>query len=107
MTNKTNAHAGLGAFKDSGGFNWYYGMGMLYSTSIPTGIGVHTIDVPNLLNVESLEPSPNASMPMGLPELYASLVTLNIYSNATISFVECKLGQVNNPYFKGCTFIHQ
>lgn len=101
MTNETDAHTGLGAFKDSGSFNWHYGMGVFYSTSIPTGTGVHTVDVLDLLNVESLEPSPNATMLIGLTKLYASIVILNIYSDGMISFVECKPAQVNDPFLKG------
>ncbi|MGQ9538145.1 MAG: hypothetical protein ACUVTE_00955 [Candidatus Bathycorpusculaceae bacterium] len=101
MTNETDAHTGLGAFKESGSFNWYYGMGVFYSTSIPTGTGVHTVDVLDLLNVESLEPSPNATMLIGPTRLYASIVILNIYSHEMISFVGCEPEQVYNPMTRG------
>ncbi|MGB9684647.1 MAG: hypothetical protein ACPL1Z_06940 [Candidatus Bathyarchaeales archaeon] len=99
MTNETDAYTAVGALKESGDFNWTYAMGVMYSTSIPEGLGYHTIDVLDLLSVESLAPSPNAltSIPEYPYPIYMSLVMLTITSNETITFVSCIPDQASPP----------
>ncbi|MCS7124859.1 MAG: hypothetical protein NZ932_05555 [Candidatus Bathyarchaeota archaeon] len=91
ITKELSAYTGIGGFKESGDFNWAYFMGVMYLTSIQAGVGQHIIDILELLNVESLAPSPYArtSTP-GLPfPIYMSIVMLTITSDTPIEFVSC------------------
>lgn len=65
---------------------------MTYFKSIPTGTGVHTIDVLELLHVEELEPSPYS-------DLDETGGTVLIYGY--VGFVSCKPDQVQNPGERG------
>jgi len=93
MTNETGAYTLIGAMKESGGFDWMYAMGVMYHTTIPDGPGEHTIDVLDLLDVESLAPSPYSFY---FPA-YMSMVMLTINSNETVTFVSCEPGQASPP----------
>jgi hypothetical protein len=99
ITNETGAYTLVGAQKESGGFNWINAMGVMYPTTILTGTGSHTIDVLDLLNVESLAPSPYALVQTGMGPFYASIVDLKIYG--TVSFLDCEPERVPYPGMRG------
>ena len=66
--------------------------------SIPTDEGLHTIDVLDLLNVESLNPSQYALVEdLG----YFSIVNVYVNSNETITFEECVPSRVTYPMTRG------
>jgi len=92
MSNEISAVVLVSAYKESGGFDWVYSMGVIYYESIPVGAGEHKIDFLDLLNVESLAPSEYASY-----EEWAGLamVTLTIVSNETVSYVSSEPGLAN------------
>ncbi|MEM1543673.1 MAG: hypothetical protein QW795_03220 [Candidatus Bathyarchaeia archaeon] len=98
MSNKDNAFIEVSASKESGGFDWIYSMSVGYFTSIPVGGGPHKIDVLNLLNVESLEPSEYASSEGWF---LSSIVQLAILSNETVSYVSSEPGTVSYPMLRG------
>ncbi|MEM2970996.1 MAG: hypothetical protein QW270_01040 [Candidatus Bathyarchaeia archaeon] len=93
LAQKTGALVSVGANKESGGFDWMYYMGVGYSTSIPTGTGNHTIEILELLNVDSLAPSQYAAIEIG----YSSMVMLTVSSNETITYVSCEPGEISPP----------
>lgn len=99
MTKETSAYTVIMAQKESGGFNWTYVMGVMYYTSITEGTGEHTIDILDLLNVESLAPS-NYSL-TSIPEypypIYVSIVMLNVISDTSVTFVSCRPDQASPP----------
>jgi hypothetical protein len=97
MTYETGACTLIGAQKESGGFNWTYAMGAMYFTTVSDGLGEHTIDVLELLNVESLAPSPYSEVPYGTTKVYMSMVMMTINSNTTVTFVSCEPGQASPP----------
>ncbi|MEM3765583.1 MAG: hypothetical protein QXU46_00985 [Candidatus Bathyarchaeia archaeon] len=97
MTRETNAHTGIVGLKESGGFNWTYSMGVSYFTNIPIGVGMHTIDILDLLNVNSLAPSSYAVASLYPSYVYTSIVQLSIVSNSTISYSSCQPGTANPP----------
>jgi hypothetical protein len=97
MTNETGAYTLIGARKESGGFDWMYAMGVMYHTTIPDGPSEHTIDVLDLLDVESLAPSPYSQGQSGITIVYMSMVMLTINSNTTVTFVSCEPGQASPP----------
>jgi hypothetical protein len=97
MSQETNAVAMVSAFKDSGGFDWMYQMGTGYSTSIPAGTGNHKIDILDLLNVDSLAPSPYAIT----DDTCTSMVMLIINSNTTVTYVSCEPGSASPEQPKG------
>ncbi|MDI6904080.1 MAG: hypothetical protein QMD13_01100 [Candidatus Bathyarchaeia archaeon] len=87
------------ASKDSGGFEWGYMMMTTHLTWIPVGSNSHKIDILDLLNVDSLEPSPYALTPEGT---YSSMVMLIISSNETVLYAGCEPGLINPPtQFRG------
>jgi hypothetical protein len=97
MTYETGACTLIGAQKESGGFDWMYAMGVMYHTTIPDGPGEHTIDVLDLLDVESLAPSPYSQGQSGITIVYMSMVMLTINSSTPVTFVSCKPGQASPP----------
>lgn len=97
LAQKTGALVSVGANKESGGFDWTYYMGVGYSTTIPTDTGDHTIDILELLGVESLAPSQNAAIEGG----YSSTVTLTVSSNETITYVSCEPGEASEEQPRG------
>jgi len=92
MTSEPGAFTSVFAYKESGGFEWWYSMMVSYCKPIPTGSDSHIIDILDLLNVNSLAPSSYAS-----GSTYVSMVNLQILSNATVSYVSCQPGLVNPP----------
>lgn len=98
MSSMENAFIEVIAIKESGGFEWVYSMGAGYSTGIPVGVGPHRIDILDLLNVESLEPSEYASYDGWFP---SSIVQLVILSNETVSYVSSEPGTVSFPMSRG------
>jgi len=101
ITRETSACTQLIAQKESGNFEWRYSMGVMYNTIFPDGSGEHTVDVLDLLNVESLAPSKYALITVGFNQFYLSTVTLDIISNTTVGFVSCVPGQTTIPYTRG------
>jgi hypothetical protein len=97
MTNETGAYTLIGAMKESGGFDWIYAMGVMYHTTIPDGPGEHTIDVLDLLDVESLAPSPYSQVQQGITSIYMSMIIVTINSNETVAFVSCEPEQASPP----------
>lgn len=97
MTKEMGAYVEIGGLKESGGFNWTYGVGVMYSISTSADGGEHTIDILDLLNVDSLAPSPYALAPSPLMSMYMSIVQLSITSNDTVSYVSCRPGQAQPP----------
>jgi len=91
MSNEASAYILVSTFKESEDFDWMYSMGVSYSTNIPVGAGEHKIDLLNLLNVESLTPSPQASSNGWV----TSMVTLTIVSNETVSYKSSEPGLAN------------
>ncbi len=71
----------------------------MYYTSITEGTGEHTIDILDLLNVESLAPSNYSltSMPGYIYPIYMSIVMLDITSDTTVTFVSCRPDQATPP----------
>ncbi|MEM2676938.1 MAG: hypothetical protein QXJ77_03425 [Candidatus Bathyarchaeia archaeon] len=97
LTKEVGACVLLEALKESGGFEWEYGMGVAYSTVFPDGSGEHTVDVLDLLNVESLAPSEYALI-IAIPDnFYSSMVKLDILSNTSVTFVSCVPNQTTIP----------
>jgi len=97
ITYEASACTLIGAQKESGGFDWTYGMGVMYSTTIPDGSDEHTVDVLDLLDVVSLAPSPYAAVSYGITSIYVSTVMTIIYSNTTVNFVDCEPEQAQPP----------
>jgi len=85
MASEPGAMTNVMAGKEAGSFNWSYTMVVHYDTTITTGMGSHTIDVLELLNVESLAPSPYASV----GGYYTSVVNVYVNSNETVTFEGC------------------
>jgi hypothetical protein len=98
MSQEPHAFVVVSAEKESGGFDWTYFMMTGYSTSITQGSGNHTIDVLDLLNVESLAPSSYASE---VETGYSSMVSITISSNQTINYVSCEPGEASPPQLRG------
>jgi len=92
MAQEPNAFTTINAMRLVGP-DWIYQMGVEYSTTIPTGTGDHTINILDLLNVDSLAPSPYAYIEGG----YQSVVRLTISSDQTVSYVSCEPGLAEPP----------
>lgn len=92
MTSEPTAITLLAATKSAGSFDWEYSMAVMYFTSIPPGTGTHTIDVLQLLHVESLGPSPYS-------DLNETGGIVLIHGN--VAFVDCEPDQVQNPGERG------
>ena len=98
MASEPNAMVNVISEKNAGNFNWTYGMVVHYIASILTDGGSHTIDVLDLLNVESLSPSQYALVEdLG----YFSMVNVYVNSNETITFEECVPSRVTYPMARG------
>ncbi|MEM1514565.1 MAG: hypothetical protein QXH24_00690 [Candidatus Bathyarchaeia archaeon] len=93
MSSKMEAIVKVSAGKESGGFEWIYYMTVGYSTSVPTGMGPHKIDILELLNVDSLAPSEYASY----GGWFVSTVQFIVLSNDTVSYVSSEPGLVSPP----------
>jgi hypothetical protein len=94
MSEVENAFIVVTAFKDSGGYNWSYSMGVTYSTSMQTGSDTHKIDILSLLRVNSLSASEYASYDGWY---LASSVSLVVLSNETVSYVSSEPDKANPP----------
>jgi hypothetical protein len=89
MSDEPGAYASVAADKDAGSFNWTCLMMAGYVTSIATGSGNHTLDVLDLLDVDSLAPSPySAQVGFG----YSSPVMVMISSDSAVGFVTSEPG---------------
>ena len=98
MASEPSAMVNVIGDKNVGNFNWTYSMVVHYTASIPTDGGLHTIDVLDLLNAESLSPSQYALV----GELgYSSIVNVRVHSNETIIFEECIPSRVTYPMTRG------
>lgn len=92
MTSELTAITILSATKPSGSFDWEYGMAIMYAKGMSPGTGIHTIDVLELLHVNSLEPSPYS-------DLSVAGGSVQIYGNVT--FVDCEPAQTQEPGGRG------
>ncbi|MEM2419733.1 MAG: hypothetical protein QXL38_01945 [Candidatus Bathyarchaeia archaeon] len=101
ITKETGAYVLLGAFKESGDFKWTYTMGIAYSTIFPDDSGEHTVDVLDLLNVESLAPSDYALIIAVPNPYYMSIVVLNITSDTIVTFISCVPDRTTTPFTRG------
>lgn len=93
MTSELNASILVSAVKESGSFDWMYSVGIGYSTNMQVGSGDHKIDFLDLLNVNSISPSPYA-LTQGF---YTSVVMLAVVSNETVSYVSSEPGLISPP----------
>jgi len=93
MTSEPGAFTSVFASKESGGFEWEYSMMVSYCKQIPSGSDSHTIDILDLLNVDSLAPSSYANV----TGTYVSIVILQILSDETVSYISCQPGLANPP----------
>lgn len=94
---QVGAFFGVVAQKASGGFDWNYMTMASRTTDIPTGSNSHTIDFLELLNVNSLEPSPYSAE----AGLYTSMVVLLVNSDQTVSYERCEPGLATSPGERG------
>lgn len=97
MTHEPGAFSSVSAYKEVGGFDWAYSMMTGYVMSIPKGSGNHRIDILDLLDVDSLAPSPYANV----EDTYTSNVMLTISSNQTITYVSSEPGLVSPEQPRG------
>jgi hypothetical protein len=80
---------------------WLYMMISECETSIPTGSDTHIIDVLELLGVSSLAPSPYNPPFIGM---YMASISLDIYSDETVSYLSCEPGLANETInYRGWT----
>jgi len=93
---------GIVAYKDAGSFNWVTSItAAMLGASIPVGSDSHTIDVLDILGVQSLAPSPYSyDDNVGA---YTSRVMLTITSSDPLSFVSCQPPLASEPNEKGWT----
>ena len=82
----------VSAGKESGGFDWLYSFSVSRAEDLQPGPGPHEIDLLDLLNVNSLQPSPYSQFDSGP---YTSTVTVTVTSNQSVSFVSCEPGLVD------------
>jgi len=95
IVNETSGLIVVLASKESGGFEWTYSLLVNYQSTILPGPGPHKIDILNLLNVDSLEPSPYAYVSDS--EQYASMVMVYVQSTETPSYVACEPNLATPP----------
>lgn len=93
MADEPNAIVGVNALKDSGGFDWTYTMMTTYDTGFPIGSGDHLIDILDLVDASSLAPSQYAYD----GSMYTSMVTVNVLSDETVSYVSSEPGEATPP----------
>lgn len=98
MSHEPGAYTAVAAMKDPGDFNWTCYMMSGYVTTIAAGSGNHLVDVLDLLDVDSLAPSPySGEVEVG----YSSLVMVMISSDSPVGYVTSEPGTTTDPTERG------
>jgi hypothetical protein len=98
MSHESGAYASVTAHKDIGGFDWAYYMMTGYVTTMTGGSDSHLVDILDLLDVDSLAPSPySAEAEVG----YASQIMLTVSSDSPVTYVSSQPANVSDPTERG------